>query len=177
MQLKITEWSLQKACFTCIDVCSMIQVWKSQKVGSVHLDAAFSAGVKWCLLVLACQLLGSPCQSESKCLDARSTIQVRESQKADSLKTLCSNDLNTFSGILFHWFSLRQQMKQHYNFRLTCDSSFGVEELEKLFWDQTMANFPSLLWQRGNRSQTLGWCVQTAGGMDHTEILGREQGH
>lgn len=39
---------------------------------------------------------------------------------------------------------------------LTCDSSFGVQELEQLLWDDAMTDFASLLWQRGYWCQTLG---------------------
>lgn len=53
---------------------------------------------------------------------------------------------------------------------LTCDSSFGVEELEDLLWEDAMTDFASLLWQRGHWGQTLGRCVQGAGCLDQTEV-------
>lgn len=54
------------------------------------------------------------------------------------------------------------------SWRLTCDSSFGVQELEKLLWEDAMTNFACCLWQRGNWGQTLGRCVQGARRLDQT---------
>ena len=52
--------------------------------------------------------------------------------------------------------------------RLTCDSSFGVEQLEKLLWEDAMTDFASLLWQRGYWGQTLGRSVEGARALDQT---------
>lgn len=51
---------------------------------------------------------------------------------------------------------------------LTCDSSFGVQELEEFLWDDAMTDFASLLWQRGYWGQTLGRRVEGARCLDQT---------
>lgn len=51
---------------------------------------------------------------------------------------------------------------------LTCNSSFGIEELENLLRENAMADLASLLWQRGQWGPTLGRCVQGARSLDQT---------
>lgn len=57
---------------------------------------------------------------------------------------------------------------------LTRHSSFRVQELEKLLWDDAMTDFASLLRQRGHRGQTLGWCMKGARQLDQASWESKE---